>query len=70
MIEPARDAGAAVPAASPVMVQYHEIKQAHPGCLLFFRMGDFYELFFDDAVTAAQALDIATLKPARIRRAR
>src|SRR6516165_8076473 len=58
-------AGAAVPAASPVMVQYHEIKQAHPGCLLFFRMGDFYELFFDDAVAAAQALDIALTKRGR-----
>jgi DNA mismatch repair protein MutS len=41
------------------MAQYHEIKGAHPGCLLFFRMGDFYELFFDDAVAAAAALDIA-----------
>ncbi|MGD9616189.1 MAG: DNA mismatch repair protein MutS [Alphaproteobacteria bacterium] len=41
------------------MAQYHEIKSAHPGCLLFFRMGDFYELFFDDAVAAAAALDIA-----------
>src|SRR6516165_1566483 len=58
-------AGAAVPAASPVMVQYHEIKRANPGCLLFFRMGDFYELFFDDAVAAAQALDIALTKRGR-----
>src|ERR1700720_4201766 len=59
------DAVAAVPAASPVMVQYHEIKEANPGCLLFFRMGDFYELFFDDAVAAAQALDIALTKRGR-----
>ncbi len=51
--------------ASPVMVQYHEIKRANPGCLLFFRMGDFYELFFDDAVAAAQALDIALTKRGR-----
>jgi len=43
------------PPASPVMVQYHEIKRANPGCLLFFRMGDFFELFFEDAVAAAQA---------------
>src|SRR5260370_21542292 len=57
------DAVPAVPAASPVMIQYHEIKEANPGCLLFFRMGDFYELFFDDAVAAAQALDIALTKP-------
>src|SRR5437868_4212515 len=47
------------------MLQYHEIKRAHPGCLLFFRMGDFYELFFDDAVAAAQALDIALTKRGR-----
>src|SRR5260370_11778135 len=59
------DAFPAVPAASPVMVQYHEIKEANPGCLLFFRMGDFYELFFDDAVAAAQALDIALTKRGR-----
>jgi DNA mismatch repair protein MutS len=44
--------------ATPMMAQYLEIKQAHPGCLLFYRMGDFYELFFDDAVVAAEALDI------------
>src|SRR5213592_680453 len=55
----------AAPAASPVMAQYHEIKGAHPGCLLFFRMGDFYELFFEDAVAAAQALDIALTKRGR-----
>src|SRR6202049_5105500 len=47
---------------SPVMLQYHEIKRAHPGCLLFFRMGDFYELFFEDALAAAPALDIALTK--------
>src|SRR5437763_9072302 len=52
-------------AASPVMAQYHEIKGAHPGCLLFFRMGDFYELFFEDAVAAAPALDIALTKRGR-----
>src|SRR5215813_1235255 len=51
--------------ASPVMVQYHEIKQANPGCLLFFRMGDFFELFFEDAVAAAKALDIALTKRGR-----
>ena len=41
-----------------MMAQYLAIKQAHPDCLLFYRMGDFYELFFDDAVAAAEALDI------------
>src|SRR5687768_5383138 len=49
-------------AATPVMAQYNDIKQAHPGVLLFFRMGDFYELFFEDAVAAAAALDIALTK--------
>lgn len=43
---------------SPVMRQYLDAKAEHPDCLLFFRMGDFYELFFEDAVTAAGALNI------------
>ena len=43
---------------TPMMTQYFNIKNAHPNCLLFYRMGDFYELFFDDAVEAAAALDI------------
>jgi len=47
------------------MAQYLKIKRANPGCLLFFRMGDFFELFFDDAVAAAQALDIALTKRGR-----
>ncbi|WP_109490680.1 DNA mismatch repair protein MutS [Azospirillum sp. TSA6c] len=45
-----------------MMAQYLEIKQAHPDCLLFYRMGDFYEMFFEDAVNAAAALDIALTK--------
>ncbi|MEM9250324.1 MAG: DNA mismatch repair protein MutS [Pseudomonadota bacterium] len=45
-----------------MMAQYLEIKGAHPGALLFYRMGDFYELFFEDAIAAAQALDIALTK--------
>jgi len=54
---------AAIPAdATPMMAQYLAIKNAHPDCLLFYRMGDFYELFFDDAVKAAAALDIALTK--------
>ena len=47
---------------TPLMAQYHAIKQAHPGALLFYRMGDFYEIFFDDAVQASRALDIALTK--------
>ncbi len=38
--------------------QYHELKQQHPGTLLFFRLGDFYELFYDDAVTGSRELQI------------
>lgn len=49
-------------AVTPMMAQYLEIKAAHEGALLFYRMGDFYEMFFDDAVAAAQALDIALTK--------
>ncbi|ANB36052.1 DNA mismatch repair protein MutS [Rhodovulum sulfidophilum] len=45
-----------------MMAQYLEIKSANPAALLFYRMGDFYEMFFDDAVAAAQALDIALTK--------
>src|SRR5436190_16774417 len=45
-------------AATPLMRQYHSIKQQVPNTLLFFRLGDFYELFFEDAVTAARELEI------------
>ncbi len=45
-----------------MMAQFLEIKNAHPESLLFYRMGDFYELFFDDAVTASAALGIALTK--------
>ncbi len=56
---PPRAASATRPErATPMMVQYLEIKREHPECLLFYRMGDFYEMFFDDAVAAAKALDI------------
>src|SRR3954469_12478016 len=47
---------------TPMMEQYLEIKAAHPGLLLFYRMGDFYELFFDDAETASRALGIMLTK--------
>jgi DNA mismatch repair protein MutS len=53
------------PAASPMIVQYRALKAAHPDCLLFFRLGDFYELFFEDAVAAAPALDIALTRRGR-----
>jgi DNA mismatch repair protein MutS len=65
MTDAARPDAASGTAASPVMAQYHEIKRANPDALLFFRMGDFFELFFDDAVAAAHALDIALTKRGR-----
>jgi len=43
---------------TPMMQQYLRIKADHPDKLLFYRMGDFYELFFDDAVRAAKLMDI------------
>ena len=48
--------------ATPMMAQYLKIKNEHKDYLLFYRMGDFYELFFDDAVVASKALDIALTK--------
>src|ERR1700744_575771 len=64
--EPARQRDS-VPAPSdagmtPLMVQYLTLKRAHPDTLLFYRMGDFYELMFDDAIKAAAALDIVLTK--------
>ena len=48
--------------ATPMMQQYLGIKAQYPGAILFYRMGDFYEMFFDDAVAASAALDIALTK--------
>src|SRR3954463_1737396 len=47
---------------TPMMEQYLEIKAANPDCLLFYRMGDFYELFFEDAEVASKALGIVLTK--------
>ena len=52
-------------AATPAMAQYLELKRQHADCLLFYRMGDFYELFFEDAARAAAALDIQLTKRGR-----
>jgi hypothetical protein len=49
------------------MQQYHRMKAEHPDALLFFRMGDFYELFFEDAVVASRALEIALTSRAKER---
>ena len=48
----------AIPPNTPMITQYLKIKREHPEVLLFYRMGDFYELFFDDAKRAAALLDI------------
>ena len=45
-------------ASTPLMRQYAAIKSEHPTALLFFRLGDFYELFFEDAILAARELEI------------
>ncbi len=65
----ADDIGRVTPKASdevarvtPMMEQYIEIKAANPDCLLFYRMGDFYEMFFDDAEVASRALGIMLTK--------
>ena len=58
----ASDAGEKNRQVTPMMAQYLDIKRQYPESLLFYRMGDFYELFFDDAVAAAAALDIALTK--------
>ena len=44
--------------ATPLMAQYLALKAQHPDCILFFRLGDFYEMFFEDALKASRALDI------------
>src|SRR6187401_1608595 len=59
---PAADANSRV---TPMMEQYLEIKAAHPGLLLFYRMGDFYELFFEDAEIASKTLGIVLTKRGR-----
>jgi DNA mismatch repair protein MutS len=64
--DPVPDAGRVMPAdagrVTPMMEQYIEIKAANPDSLLFYRMGDFYELFFEDAEVASRALGIVLTK--------
>ena len=57
-----RQKGSVLSTVTPMMAQYLEIKDAHSNAMLFYRMGDFYELFFEDAVNAAEALDITLTK--------
>src|SRR3954462_12127082 len=62
--DPATNAEASA-RVTPMMEQYLEIKAGHPGLLLFYRMGDFYELFFEDAEIASKALGIVLTKRGR-----
>jgi DNA mismatch repair protein MutS len=57
--EPDHDAAKGGGSVTPMMAQYLALKSQSDGCLLFYRMGDFYELFFDDAKIASACLDIA-----------
>ena len=59
---PKAEPDSATPRLTPMMAQYFEIKAANPDCLLFYRMGDFYELFFEDAEVASRALGIVLTK--------
>ena len=60
--EPPQDQAADEGRITPAMAQYIEIKAANPDCLLFYRMGDFYEMFFEDAEIASRALGIVLTK--------
>ena len=48
----------AIGSVTPMMQQYLLIKEQHPDELLFYRLGDFYEMFFDDAITASRELEL------------
>ena len=53
---------AKVKSPTPMIAQYLQVKEAHPDALLFYRMGDFYEMFFEDAEIGAAALGITLTK--------
>ncbi|MBR7513196.1 hypothetical protein KC219_23865, partial [Mycobacterium tuberculosis] len=59
---PADQAPEPIGKLTPMMEQYLETKAAHAGLMLFYRMGDFYELFFEDAEAASKALGIVLTK--------
>ena len=59
---PASSAPQSLTTHTPMMQQYLGLKAQHPDVLLFYRMGDFYELFFDDARKASELLDISLTK--------
>lgn len=47
---------------TPMMQHYLQTKEQHPGCILFYRLGDFYEMFFEDAVTVSRELEITLIR--------
>lgn len=51
---------------SPMMQHYMETKKEYPDCVLFYRLGDFYEMFFDDALTVSKELEITLTGKERI----
>ena len=54
---------------SPMMTQYFDLKAKYPDTLVFYRIGDFYEMFYDDAITASRELDLVlTGRNAGVRR--
>ena len=53
-----RAQGSSASAPTPVMRQYREAKEQHPDAILLFRLGDFYEIFFEDAVIAAPVMGV------------
>ena len=58
MPDGSEDPSQAIPPSTPLMRQYHAVKQQVPNVLLMFRLGDFYELFYEDAITASRELEI------------
>jgi len=61
-LAPVKSRQEAIDRVTPMMAQYTEIKTANPDCLLFYRMGDFYEMFFEDAEIASRTLGIVLTK--------
>ena len=55
---------------TPAMRQFHQFKKTHPDCILFFRMGDFYETFYDDAKTCSKVCGLALTSRSKGEKAR
>ena len=55
-------------ALTPMMQQYMAIKEQYKDCILFYRLGDFYEMFYDDALTASRELEITLTGKTAVRK--